>query len=411
MSAVKKPGRRGLVLALALVLCLNIACTTAFAAGGKVMSPAEFLSLANGDGVITVGENVTLTGRLEVTGALTLAVREGVTLTLPRCDDGLAGSSIRVPTGGKLTVSGEGSITSLGPVLIYAVGGEVVVNGCLLRAICTVLQIQGGKATVNDGTLTTESGAYYQTVYVDHGEFTLNGGAIENTTYGGGAITVHNGTSPYSRSTVTVRGGTVSNSGDAAAALSIEGESNVSIHGGTLANCGANAAALFIVRRSDVRIDGGTLENTVTDTKSVAVFEYDQSGRSTIAIEGGSISSGNGSALQIMFARGGAGGNANIVGTVFGNAVDTGKFTVDAASGANAAKLSEDGHTVELTKGVPHNTAYVYAASYENGRMTGIVSGKAAGSKITFNGKAAKGDQLFLLDENYAPVCSKMTVE
>lgn len=409
MSAVKNLSRRGLILLLAM--WLSMGRFPVFAAEGRELSCAEFLALADQNGVITLNEDVTLTERLEITSHLTLAAGDGVTLTLPWCDDDLVGSSIQVSQGGKLIIEGGGSVVSLGPVLIYANGGEVEVNGCSLRAVCTALQIQGGKAAVNGGRLTAGNGPYYQTVYVDHGEFTLNDGVIENTAYGGGAITVYNGAFPHGKSTVEICGGTVVNSGGGAAALSVEGESDIRVQGGTLTNSGANAAALLIAHKANVRIDGGNLENTEPDTDSVAVFEYDQSGESTITINGGSFTSQNGRTIQIVYGKGSAGGSANITGAVFGNAVDAGDFTLGDVSDANAAKLSEDGRTVELTGGAPHNTAHVYAASYENGRMTGIVSGELVGDKITFNGKAAKGDQLFLLDEDYAPACSKMTIE
>lgn len=409
MSAVKNLGRRGLILLLAM--WLSMGRSPVFAAGGRELSCAEFLALADQNGVILLNEDVTLTGHLKITNHLTLAVGDGVTLTLPRCDEDLVESSIQVSQGGKLVIEGEGSILSLGPVLIYADGGEVEVKGCSLRAVCTALQIQGGKAAVHGGRLTAGTGPCYQTVYVDHGEFTLNDGVIENTAYGGGAITVYNGTSPQGKSTVTIRGGTVASGGAAAAALSVEGESDIRMQGGTLTSSGANAAALLIAHKADVRIDGGNLENTEPDTDSVAVFEYDPSGESVITINGGSFTSQNGSTIQIMYGSGSAGGSANITGAVFGNAVDAGQFTVGAGPDANAAKLSEDGRTVELTGGAPPHTAHVYAASYENGRMTGIAGGELSGNRITFNGKVARGDRLFLLDENYAPVCSKMTIE
>lgn len=90
-----------------------------------------------------------------------------------------------------------------------------------------------------------------------------------------------------------------------------------------------------------------------------------------------------------------------------GGTLDVSKIA--GASGEITAALQADGTVVLST--VPASVQSVYAASYSSdGRMTGIVIGTLSGRTITFQGSVTKGGQIFLLDENRAPVCGRITI-
>lgn len=269
--------------------------------------PEAIGAAQNGDTVTLLKDVTTAENQyLSIDKDLTLNVPEGLTLTMPRYDHGLTDALIEVEKGAQLTINGGGTITTKGIILIWA-EGDVVINGGNLYATCTALQVCGGTATMNGGELTNATtnkfGTSYQTVYVDHGSFTLNNGRIINRSYNGGGITVYNGTPDYSKSTVTIKGGEVINdAATAGAALSIEDEADVVIEGGTLENTsGLGGCALAVGAKATVTIKGGSVKNTAKnpDKDNYPVSIYCEHDDALLNLENGDFTSTGGYSLQI----------------------------------------------------------------------------------------------------------------
>ena len=333
----KNISKYGLMLLLLFIICLNVTCAAAFAAEDRAdsieMTPSEFLALADENGAIVLNENVTLTNRFDLENNLSLTVNKDVELTLPRGND-FSGSSIGIPAGKKLVINGEGAITSKGPIMFYAKGGEVEINGCALHAICTVLQIEKGEAAVHGGRLTARSsnslGYTYETVYVDRSKFTFDGGTIINASYGGSAICVCHGSSEPVKSTVIIRDGEAENSGYGGAALRVESAADIFIYGGTLTNRADVGGVVMIGAPTDLTMTNGTVQNVSTGAYTVAIWA-EGSDDDKIEIKGGTVSSANGDALEIACGGGRAYLEADIEGYAYEASVNEGKFIVEVA--------------------------------------------------------------------------------
>lgn len=86
--------------------------------------------------VFSLSKDVTITGRVVVTGDVTLILPEGKTLT--------ASSGITVKEGNKLTIEGSGKLNATGLTYQAGIGGGY---GC-----------SGGNVIINGGTVTAASG-------------------------------------------------------------------------------------------------------------------------------------------------------------------------------------------------------------------------------------------------------------
>ena len=238
----------------------------------------------------SLSKDVTITGRVVVTGDVTLILPEGMTLT--------ASSGITVKEGNKLTIKGSGKLNATGLTYQAGIGGDDSEDAC------GDITIEGGiiNATGGDdgaGIGSGDFGAYGGTV-------TINGGTVNAT--GGQAAAGIGGGRGCDGGTITINGGTVIAKG---------GPFGTGIGGGN-GSAGGN-----------IKITDGTVTAEGGDNAAGIGGSYIGKDGGNITITGGTVTAKGG------FAGAGIGGGDGCPG---GNVIISGG-TVTAASGGSAVGI------------------------------------------------------------------------
>ncbi|MCR5754591.1 MAG: hypothetical protein K6G30_07260, partial [Acetatifactor sp.] len=243
----------GIILSLALVLgmvpemCMTVKAATAMPA-------------ADGDGVVTLTENVELTSTWMPSGNITLDLNGyGIKKT------GSGGSVIKVDGGATLTIIDSNNSSTHkfdiidGVAVLNEESGELTINGGY---------ITGGSGTSEGGGLFWGSGGG---IWVKNGTCTMNAGTVlGNAAAQGGGVLVYSGT-------FNLNGGSISyNNGDAG--VELRSGSDVYNTGG-----GATTATL--------NMTGGEIKNNKSHAINGSNYCY---GNSVANISGGVISNNGG---------------------------------------------------------------------------------------------------------------------
>lgn len=209
--------------------------------------------------VFSLSKDVTITGRVVVTGDVTLILPEGMTLT--------ASSGITVKEGNSLTIEGSGKLNATGLTYQAGIGGDdsedacgvITINGGIINATggedgagigSGDFGANGGTVTINGGTVTATGGDAAAGIGggegCDGGNITINGGTV--IAKGGPFGTGIGGGNGSAGGTITINGGTVTaEGGDNAAGIggSYIGKDggNITITGGTVTSKGGFAGA------------------------------------------------------------------------------------------------------------------------------------------------------------------------
>ena len=236
--------------------------TTKYAGSYKVIDDstdvlANIPLISNG-WYVAIGD-VTVNGRITVTGDVNIILCDGATL---RVENG-----IRVSSGNSLTVWGQtkgtGKLTAIGEEYGAGIGayssgsdfydcGSVTINGGIIDAtgghngagIGGIYGKSGGTVTVNSGTVTAHGGVNGAGIGMGRlgsgGTVTINGGTV--TAYGGESGAGIGGGDVTGCGTVTINGGTVNAYGGSEAAAIGGGRTgnggNITIKGGIVTAIG-----------------------------------------------------------------------------------------------------------------------------------------------------------------------------
>ena len=205
----------------------------------------------------SLSKDVTITGRVVVTGDVTLILPEGKTLT--------ASSGITVKEGNKLTIKGSGKLNATGLTYQAGIGGddhessgEIIIEGGIINVVggdhgagigSGDFGDYGGTVTINGGTVTATGGDAAAGIGggegCDGGNITINGGIVtaeggDNAAGIGGSYIGKDG------GNITITGGTVTSKGGFAAAGIGGGYGcpggNVVINGGTVTAASGGSA-------------------------------------------------------------------------------------------------------------------------------------------------------------------------
>ncbi len=363
MSKTKKNlGRLGAIL-LALIMCLAMLPTVAFAEG-KTTLTSDGGELASGNYIleddITLSADITIPEGAEVTLDLNGYTLTGTgensvilmygSLTL----EDSSGDNSGVITGGVGTTISGGVLG--GGILVY--GGTLTMNGGT---------ISGNKATKTSSTWGAGVAVIYQ------GKFTMNGGVITDNlanNYGrGGGVCIGTQTG-ITGGTFIMNGGTIS-------------ENNANWGGGVAMSVGsADCISIFIM-------NGGSIQDNICTNYGAGVWMISENSEGTCSFEmnGGTIS-GNASGQYGGGVRVAAGCDFTMnAGTISGNTAGT---VEDASAGGVyvAGTFTMNGGTIA------NNTATIYGGGVDvisSGTFTlvdGTISGNTAvaGGGIFCNG-------------------------
>ncbi len=247
----------------ALVVCWGMLGIAVLAEEPPDGAPAqvteeELWAQLEAGGSVTVNSDITLAeGRIvKLRQNLDLTIEEGVTLTVTE--------PIEVPEGVVLNING-GTLNTLGAIRVQR-GGAVNLNGgCTVNGYENALRLEGGDATVNDGTLVCGENTGYQTVDICGGTFILKNGLVKNVTdsYDIWSITDMGAIkASQSDSVVQIEGGQVLNEGDGAAALLLDGAAKADISGGRVEDTGESSAAICCIGAdAAIHISGGVISS------------------------------------------------------------------------------------------------------------------------------------------------------
>lgn len=261
MKRITRFGRGWSALLPALVVCWGMLGAAALAEESPDGTPAqvtqeELWAQLEAGGSVTVASDITLAeGRIvRLSQNLDLTIGEGVTLTVTE--------PIEVPEGVVLNING-GTLNTLGAIRVQR-GGAVNLNGgCTVNGYENALRLEGGDATVNNGTLVCGENTGYQTVDICGGTFVLKNGLVKNVTdsYDIWTITDMGAIkASQSDSVVRIEGGQVLNEGDGAAALLLDGGAKADISGGRVEDTGESSAAICCMGAdAAIQISGGVI--------------------------------------------------------------------------------------------------------------------------------------------------------
>ena len=308
-------------------------------------------------GWYVVNSNVTVDGRINLTGDTNLILGDGYTLDV---------KGIYIPQGSMLTIYAQSDGETAGKIVSRptsgaAIGGKtgydngnIVIYGGIIEATgadhCTGIGSNdgqtGGTITIYGGTVTAKGGADAAAIgggrNCSGGTITIYGGTITTDSDpcengagigggdggDGGTITIYGGTiTTYSRDGAGIGGGDDGNGG------------TITINGGTITSIKVNQG-------QGARIGGGC-----------------DAAPGTITINGGTITTEGGSGAGI------GGGKGNLAGgtvTINGGVIN--------ASGSYGIGAGENGADVAITLGWTNASDYITASSY-NGTVT-IAAGK-----------------------------------
>ena len=263
------------ILSIALAICLVLSCVpmTVFAANADA---TELQNILNSGGTVTLSKDYTIDTTMNVTNTVTLDLNGHVVKMTG------SGSVIKVGSGGNLTMTDSNktathtdSTLPAGGVItggnttrgagVYVNSGNFTMNGGTIEN-CSAT-VNGGGVLVAYGTFTMNDGAIKDCTSTDRcggvyvstsGTFTMMGGTIENcsATYGGGVFS-DNGT--FNMSGGTINSCSTTNNGGGVQVNS----SKFTMSGGTINNCSTTGkgGGVFISGSGSFTINGGTIEN------------------------------------------------------------------------------------------------------------------------------------------------------
>jgi hypothetical protein len=183
---------------------------------------------------------------------------------------------------------------------VYVDGGNFIMNGGAIRgnsggSICgSAVTVAGGSFIMNGGTISGNSGAVSGsgvggTVTMLGGSFVMNGGTIrDNTARGGGAVMVNRGT--FAMNGGAIRGNTAAGNGGAVV-IGVDGA--FTMNGGTISgnSAGVYGGGVSVGVNGNFCMNGGTISNNTAAAYGWGVFVS-----GTFTKNGGTISGYSGDA-------------------------------------------------------------------------------------------------------------------
>lgn len=304
--------KRILSILLSLCMVLMLCPVTVFAANDDATA---LQNLLNGGGTVTLSKDYTIDTTLNVKNTVTLDLN-GHTISMTG-----NGSVMNVGSNGNLTMQ-DSSTAEPGVIT----GGKNVDFG-------GGVAVEGGRFTMNGGTIYNCSAETGGGVAVGGGSFTMNGGTI----YGCNA-------KPFSGGGVAVYDG------------------SFTMNGGSIYGCSAEmfGDAVFSNIRSNIYANGGTIKDTVvscgkilnTATDGGCTRFYDEVTNDTTSIDHGTISSG------IYY--GGISGGGTVEGTYY-----TVSFDLNGGSGSIPKQWFVNIDTAQaLEPAAPTREGYEFAGWY-----------------------------------------------
>lgn len=274
------------ILSIVLALTLALSVFTVAASAATINSTADsfvadFKAAVNGD-VVALAEDVTISGNLQTTKAITLDLNgheititgsNGIIASGKTADvtiiDSVGGGAItaadiafQAQNGGNATIEAgtfTGRVRCVGNAI--GVAGVLTINDGTFNSRSTstsaIQAYRSGKVVINDGTINGD-------VYVqNNGKLDVNGGTFTSENY----CIVTNGTE--SGQVITINDGTFTATSSVGAAAYLPGGANVTINGGTF----TGADALYIKSGTTI-IKGGTFVGNGDET----AYKYNGSG-------------------------------------------------------------------------------------------------------------------------------------
>lgn len=277
-----------IILALAMMFSVLPASTVLVYADVITETISADTTWNDGDtvgGVTISGGTVTINGNVGITAAIT--IKGDVTFTG-------GGTLNRMSTSGNLIKVESGSLT-LGNVTID--GNDVIISD---SGAAAAINMAGGTVIMNDGAKITNhkrTSGYGPAVYMDGGNFKMNGGTIsgcESRNYGG-AIYLDGGSFEMNGGIIENNKTTLSNAGYGGGAFYVR-DATLIINDGLIQNNSSNSGgAIYNTSFGTTIINGGVIKNNTavgTRQNGAAIFHSCRNSK-------------KGATLQI-------GGNANI---------------------------------------------------------------------------------------------------
>lgn len=249
------------------------------------------------------------------------------------------GYVIKVESGGKLTISGSGTVTG---------GNNSGNGGCILNE--GTLELQSGNISSNSAV---NGGGIYNT-----GALTISGGNVQSNTastgHGGGiyhagtSLTISNGNIQNNTST-SGNGGGIYNDG-----------TDLTVSGGTiLSNAGAaNGGGIYNNTGKSMAISGGTIQNnTSAGGNGGGVYNY-----GTLTISGGSITGNGYSSNTVYVAKGGGIYNCGTL-NISGGTIQTNRATASGGGIYQGGTINMSGSPTVTNNTVSNAANNVYLPS------------------------------------------------
>jgi hypothetical protein len=382
---------------LTLCLILVMAPVTALAADTEVTTEEELKAAVANGGSIMLGNDITLTSRVEITSGILTIDLNGHTISLADSYSSTKNCMIKVSDGASLTLNdsvGTGRVTNTLNENEY---GAVAVMGSNDNNSPTTLVVNGGTyegyyygvvgngtahhtdITINDGTMNgvNGSGIYHP----QDGTLKITGGTITGANTG---IELRSGTLTMTDGTVTGNGtptsfqpngsGTTTiGAGIAVAQHTTKKNINVTISGGTISGHTAF---------SQIDPHGNNLPDTITLSITGGVFNVTNDGTNAVS-----------SVDQTNFISGGQ--FTNLVPTDY---ITEGMAEISLASGDNTTYYigTSDEVVTKVAKAISGDTITVHqgGVTLENVAEGVTVTNSGSGA-VTVNGSEVKADGSF----------------
>ena len=270
--------KKFLAILTALIMVIGLMPAALATGDGVIDTEAELRDAITAGGDVMVAGDITLTGdAITVAADVTVKADAAVTITADGVEDAF------IVTGGTLTL-GENITVSSDTSILWANGGDIVVDGAVLSAVNSPYAVavanNGGSITVADGSIAGSGSDHVTLVAGTDGEVFVTGGEV--TSADSSALLAKDG------GEATVSGGIVETTCEdpAFCAAFARGTGKVIVDGGTVRS--AAGAGVVAVTDGIVEISGGTVQ---AGEGNVSVKAHENSA-ATATITGGTFIGG-----------------------------------------------------------------------------------------------------------------------
>jgi len=212
------------------------------------------VAAAEAGDTVTLQNNVALDSTLTIEKDVTITADDAVTIT----DNVNSNDAFAVTESGKLTLGNNIKITSTIGAVLYANGGEIIIDGAEITSgnsnYATVAVWNGGKLTILDGSIKSTATDHVTVSVKNAGsELIVNGGEINSITTSALAV--------LDSASATISGGTLTSSAEDRCVAYSTSNGVIKVTGGTLS--GAHPWALIAASNGIVEVSGGTVDGVL----------------------------------------------------------------------------------------------------------------------------------------------------